>query len=54
MKIASYISGASGFVGLMITEHLASQGKDLLLSARNENRLQEIVQNLAKRYPGQH
>jgi len=54
MKTASYISGASGFVGLMITEHLASQGKDLLLSARNENRLQEIVQNLAKRYPGQH
>lgn len=54
MKTASYISGASGFVGLMITEHLASQGKDLLLSARNENRLQEIVENLAKRYPHQH
>jgi short-subunit dehydrogenase len=54
MKTASYISGASGFVGLILTEHLARQGKDLLLSGRDENRLQELVQNLSKRYPDQH
>jgi len=54
MKTVSYISGASGFVGLMLTEHLASKGKDLLLSGRNINRLQELVQNLSRRYPNQH
>jgi 3-oxoacyl-[acyl-carrier protein] reductase len=54
MKTVSYISGASGFVGLMLTEHLASKGKDLLLSGRDINRLQELVQNLSTRYPNQH
>jgi len=54
MKIVSYISGASGFAGLMLTEHLANQGKDLLLSGRDKNRLQELVQDLSKRYPNQH
>ena len=54
MKIVSYISGASGFAGLMLTEHLASQGKDLLLSGRDKNKLQELVQNLSKRYPNQY
>jgi short-subunit dehydrogenase len=53
MKNVSYISGASGFVGLMLTEHLASQGKDLLLSGRDKDRLEELVVNLFKRYPGQ-
>lgn len=54
MKIASYISGASGFVGLLLTEHLASQGKDLLLGGRDQERLDELVQNLFKRYPNQY
>lgn len=54
MKTVSYISGASGFVGLLLTEHLASQGKDLLLSGRDQDRLEELVQKLFKRYPGQY
>jgi len=54
MKTASYISGASGFVGLLLTEHLASQGKDLLLSGRDQKRLDELVKNLFKRYPNQY
>ena len=49
----SYISGASGFAGLLLTEHLANQGKDLLLSGRNQDRLEVLAQNLFKRYPGQ-
>ena len=53
MKSTSYISGASGFAGLLLTEHLASQGKDLLLSGRHQDMLEELVQNLFKRYPGQ-
>jgi short-subunit dehydrogenase len=54
MKTVSYISGASGFIGRLITEHLASQGKDILLSGRDKDRLQELVQNLSKRFPNQH
>ena len=54
MKTASYISGASGFAGLLLTEHLASQGKDLLLSGRDQKRLDELVKNLFKRYPNQY
>ena len=53
MKSATYISGASGFAGLLLTEHLASQGKDLLLSGRDLDKLEELVQDLFKRYPGQ-
>jgi len=53
MKTLSYISGATGFVGSLVTEHLASQGKDLLLSGRDQDRLEELVQILFKRYPGQ-
>ena len=53
MKSTSYISGASGFAGLLLTEHLASKGKDLLLSGRDQDRLEELVQNLFNRYPGQ-
>lgn len=53
MTSVSYISGASGFVGLLLTEHLASQGKDLLLSGRDQDCLEELEQNLTKRYPGQ-
>jgi 3-oxoacyl-[acyl-carrier protein] reductase len=37
----------------LLTEHLASQGKDLLLSGRDQERLEVIVQNLFKSYPGQ-
>jgi short-subunit dehydrogenase len=53
MKPVSYVSGATGYIGLKITEHLASQGKDLLISARTENELQVLVKNFSNRYPNQ-
>jgi short-subunit dehydrogenase len=53
MRTVSYISGATGFVGSLVTEHLAGQGKDLLISGRDQDRLEELVQILFKRYPGQ-
>jgi short-subunit dehydrogenase len=53
MKPVSYVSGVTGYAGLRITEHLASQGKDLLLSARDENKLQDIVTMISKKYPHQ-
>jgi 3-oxoacyl-[acyl-carrier protein] reductase len=53
MKPVSYISGATGYLGIKITAHLASQGKNLLLSARNGKKLQEIVTNFSKQYPCQ-
>jgi short-subunit dehydrogenase len=53
MKPVSYVSGVTGYFGLKITEHLASQGKDLLLGARDENKLQAIVSKLSKQYPHQ-
>lgn len=53
MRNVSYISGATGYAGLKITEYLASQGKDLLLSARDENKLQDLIGDISKRYPNQ-
>lgn len=53
MYPATYISGATGFAGYKLAEHLALQGKNLLLSARDGNRLKEIVECLSKRYPNQ-
>jgi 3-oxoacyl-[acyl-carrier protein] reductase len=53
MKPVSYISGATGYAGSKITEHLASQGKDLLVSARDEKKLHDLVADLSNRYPNQ-
>jgi len=53
MNPVSYISGATGYVGLKLTEHLAGQGKDLILSGRNKNGLQELVKIMSERYPHQ-
>lgn len=53
MKPVSYISGATGYAGLKITEHLARQGKDLLISARDEKKLHDLVADISKRYPNQ-
>jgi short-subunit dehydrogenase len=53
MNRFAFISGATGFVGLKITEHLASQGKDLILSARDEHQLQVLIKNISKRYDNQ-
>ncbi len=51
MNRATFITGATGFAGSKISEHLASQGMDLILSARNEVKLQESVEALSKKYP---
>jgi short-subunit dehydrogenase len=53
MKPMSYVSGATGYIGLKITEHLASQGKDLLLSARDGNKLQDLILKISEKYPKQ-
>ena len=53
MRPVTYISGATGFVGLKLTELLASQGDNLLLSARDENQLKEIARSLSRIYPNQ-
>jgi len=51
MMRATYISGATGFAGSKISDHLASQGMDLILSASNELRLRKSVEVLSKNYP---
>jgi short-subunit dehydrogenase len=53
MHPVTYISGATGFVGLKLAQRLASQGDNLLLSARDENQLKEINRSLSKSYPNQ-
>ena len=51
MQNATYISGATGFAGSMLSEHLASQGKNLLLSASNGVKLQKVEEKLSEKYP---
>ena len=53
MNRFAFISGATGFVGLKITEHLANQGKDLILSGRDEHQLKKLLKNISKRYSNQ-
>jgi short-subunit dehydrogenase len=53
MSRFAFISGATGFVGLKLAEHLASQGKDLILSGRNEDQLNEVVENISMQYGNQ-
>lgn len=53
MKSATYISGATGFAGSILAKHLAGQGRNLLLSARNEGQLKEISGTLSSQYPNQ-
>jgi short-subunit dehydrogenase len=52
MKCVTYISGASGFAGSMISDHLGSQGNDLILSASNGLKLEKSVEALSRKYPG--
>ena len=47
----TYISGATGFAGSMLSDHLASQGVNLLVSASNGDRLQTLAGALSKKYP---
>jgi 3-oxoacyl-[acyl-carrier protein] reductase len=53
MNPVTYISGATGFAGSKLAEHLAGQGRNLLLSARDDDRLKEISGTLALQYPKQ-
>jgi 3-oxoacyl-[acyl-carrier protein] reductase len=53
MESMTYISGATGYVGIRLVEHLASRGRDLLLSARDEKKLHEVVKKIADTYPNQ-
>jgi short-subunit dehydrogenase len=53
MNHFALVSGATGFVGLKVSEHLASQGKNLILSGRDENQLQVLVKDLSKRFSNQ-
>lgn len=47
----TYISGATGFAGSLLSDHLASQGVNLLISARDEVKLQTLVGVLSRKYP---
>ena len=49
----TYISGATGYVGLKLIDHLASRGRNLLLSARDEVKLHEVVKKISNTYPNQ-
>ena len=51
MQAITYISGATGFAGSMIADHLARQGVDLLVSAQDIEKLDQLVKDLTKRYP---
>ena len=51
MQRVTYISGATGFAGSMLSDHLASQGLDLLVSASDGIKLQKLVDVLLKKYP---
>ena len=51
MQNATYISGATGFAGSMLSDHLASQGKDLLISASDGLKLHKVEEALLKKYP---
>jgi len=51
MKKTALITGASGGIGLELAKIHASKGGDLVLVARNEDRLQGIKAELEARYP---
>jgi short-subunit dehydrogenase len=51
MKHVTYISGATGYAGSMLSDHLASQGLDLLVSARDGAKLQKAVHDLSRKFP---
>ena len=53
MEAMTYISGATGYVGLKLIDHLASRGRNLLLSARDEVKLHEVVKKISNTYPNQ-
>ena len=44
------VTGASSGIGMEIATYLASKGINILLTARREERLQKLAQNLSKEY----
>jgi short-subunit dehydrogenase len=53
VKSAILISGATGYAGSQIARHLAAQGENLLLSARDEVKIQSLISELGSSQPGQ-
>lgn len=51
MQHVTYLSGATGFLGSTLSFHLASKGCDLIVSARDGERLEGLTKALAKKYP---
>jgi 3-oxoacyl-[acyl-carrier protein] reductase len=52
MKKTILVTAATGELGAAICNHLASQGYDLILAGRNQQKLKALQSNLQKKYPG--
>ncbi len=51
MQPVTYISGATGFAGSKIADHLALQGFDLLVGGKDSIKLQSLKEKLSEKYP---
>jgi len=51
MQGVTYVAGATGFLGSTLSYHLASQGRDLLVSGRNGTRLKKLTEAIALKNP---
>jgi short-subunit dehydrogenase len=47
------VTGASAGIGLEITRYLAQKGYDLIITARREDRLQKLREQILEKYPNQ-
>ena len=47
------VTGASAGIGLEITRYLAQKGYDLIITARREERLQKLREQILEKYPNQ-
>ena len=45
------VTGASAGIGLEITRYLAQKGYDLIITARREERLQKLREQILEKYP---
>ena len=50
MKKSALITGASSGIGLELAKQFAQHGHDVVLTARNEQALQQLKQELEKQY----